>query len=306
MANKVEMLVTGASGRLGSEVVRRLIASGQAVISGTRTPLKAAELKDLGSTVRRLDLNDTPEEIEKAIDGASRVLLVSTDDLGVPGRRQRQHLALVRAATAKGLMHISYTSMPRPDHESPVPFARDHRVTEEAIRSSGLSWSFLRNSWYFENLLGVLPAVLRTGRWFSAAGPGRLAFVSRQDAARCAAATLTGHTRPGVFEIQGPHAFNVDELAEVVSREFSVPIAVSHVEIRDLSGHLLAQGIEPDYVPMLEITDINQKLRRFEGLVSDVEGLTGNLAMTFEDFLRDHHDIIQRFADGAPEASLGR
>ena len=65
-----------------------------------------------------------------------------------------------------------------------IPFAPDHLGTEQALAKSGVPHTILRVSWYVENLLRSLPSVFATGKWYSAAGEGRVANIARDDVAR--------------------------------------------------------------------------------------------------------------------------
>ena len=126
---------------------------------------------------------------DAAFEGIDRLLLISTDRIDVPGLRIRQLAAAVDAAKRAGVKHILYTSMLNPEG-SFIPFAPDHLQTEQAIEKSGLDFTILRVSWYAENLLGSLPGVLASGRWFTAAQNGRIKVVAREVVARAEAAAL--------------------------------------------------------------------------------------------------------------------
>ena len=159
------------------------------MIAASRDPAKLADLAAKGAETRRADFDD-PASLDAAFKGVDRLLIVSTDALGVPGMRQRQHKAAVAAAARAQVGHVVYTSMPNPEPGSLIPFAPDHYGTEQALTKSGLPHTILRVSWYAENLLRSLPSILSTGKWYSSAGEGRVANVARDDVARAAAAAL--------------------------------------------------------------------------------------------------------------------
>jgi len=193
MANQPTLLVTGASGHLGRRAAEILLETKAGkVIAGTRDPSKIADLAAKGAEIRKVDFDDPA--LADAFKGVDRLLLISTDALDTPGKRLKQHKAAIEDAKKAGVKHIVYTSMPKPEPGSPIPFAPDHYGTEQALAESGIGWTVLRNSWYQENLFHSLPQVLASGKWFSAAGDGKVAHVSREDAAYAAAAALAAAT----------------------------------------------------------------------------------------------------------------
>lgn len=137
-----------------------------------------------------LRFRNTEQRSASASKGADRVLLISTGALNEPGKRLRQHTAAVAAAVEAGVSQIAYTSMPKPDPGNPVLFAPDHHGAEQVIKATGLPYAIFRNGWYQENLFMALPQALKTGKWYSSAGEGRTAYVSRDDIACAIAAAL--------------------------------------------------------------------------------------------------------------------
>jgi NAD(P)H dehydrogenase (quinone) len=284
-AEKSRVLVTGAGGNLGRRVVELLVAGGGVeVVAGTRD---ASKLKGLaGVKVRRVDF-DEPATLDTALTGIDRVLIISTDAIGVPGQRQRQHRAAVDAAARANVAHIVYTSMPRPEPGSLIPFAPDHYETEQAIEKSGRPFTILRNSWYAENLLGSLPPVLASGKWYTSARDGRIAYVAREDTARAAAAALVRQTQTSArFDITGPKAMTVAEIAAVATQLFGKPIEVVHVSDEQLAGGLRAAGIPDFVIPLIVGTDANARSGRFDVASDAVLELTGKPAQSVESFLR--------------------
>ncbi|MEO3756304.1 NAD(P)H-binding protein [Streptomyces sp. B6B3] len=164
------ILVTGASGNLGSTTLAALRARGIAATGGSRTP---------GGGMRHLDFDD-----HAGVDlaGVSTLVLVSAgyaEDDQVVGR----HTAVLDAAVRAGVDHVVYTSLTGAgDH---LGFALAHRATERLVRASGLPWTILRNGLYAELFGGLL--MWADNGVESPFGDGALAAVSRQDLAEAAA-----------------------------------------------------------------------------------------------------------------------
>lgn len=287
------ILVTGAGGKLGRRVVELLLESGHApdaLVAATREPARLADLSAQGVAVVRADFDD-PATLAAAFAGIDRLLLVSTDALDTPGKRLRQHLAAVEAAKAAGIAHVVYTSMPRPEPGSPIPFAPDHHGTEQAIAASGLGHTILRNSWYMENLLLSLPHVVATGQWHSAAGEGRLAHVAREDTARVAVAALR-NTPGGTFDVTGPEALTTAEIAALAAEVTGRPISVVPVDDETLAAGLKAAGLPDFFVPVLVGFDINTRQGRVETVSDTVTRLTGQEPQTLRAFLEAHRETL--------------
>ncbi|MFD1149700.1 NAD(P)H-binding protein [Saccharothrix hoggarensis] len=195
-------LITGATGRLGSRILAHTLTRlpADCVAVSVRDPEKAA---GLGVEVRRGDF-DGP--LGDAFAGVETLLMVSVD--GPDDVRIARHLAAVRAAADAGVRRIVYTSVTDAD-TSPLGLARVHKETEDAIRATGIPFTFLRNGMYHENFLPHGPGPIVT-----AAGDGRIATASRDDLALAAAVVLAGEGHENaVYELTGARAWTFDELA---------------------------------------------------------------------------------------------
>ncbi|EIV92855.1 SDR family oxidoreductase [Frankia sp. QA3] len=220
----MSVVVTGASGQYGRLAARRLLARIPAaeLILTTRTPGDLAEFAQRGVDVRRADF-DEPETLRTAFAGAERLLLISTTSVG---RRVRQHSHAVDAAKAAGVRHVVYTSFVGTDSSSAALVLVDHRGTEDALRRSGLAWTFLRDSQYADAIADVIaPTALATGRWRAAAGDGLIAPVAREDCVDCAVAVLTGSGHENTaYDITGPQLLSYRQAAELVAEVAGRPV----------------------------------------------------------------------------------
>lgn len=272
------LLVTGAAGHLGRRVLANLL-DGHGIeparlVAVTRDPARLADVAARGVTVRRGDFDD-PASLASAFAGANRMLLISTDALDRPGARLAQHRAAIAAAEAAGLDHIVYTSMPNPG-DSVVTFAPDHLLTERALSASKLSWTVLRNAWYIENLALTLPSALASGQWVTAAGDGRTAYVSREDCARAAASALAAPSSANaVYDVTGPAAVTVAEVAATVSEILKTPIAVVQVTDDALTQGMIGAGVPGPIAKILTSFDTNARLGKFDLVTDAVQRLTG-------------------------------
>lgn len=292
--SKRTLLVSGASGHLGGAVVDHLIAgaSEDTIVAGTRDPSRLKELADRGVEVRELDF-DRPETMAAALRGVDRFLIISTDSTDRPGSRAEQHARAVAEAARAGVKHLVYTSMPNPSLANPMGLAIDHRGTEEAITASGVAFTILRNNWYFENLLGVIPQAIESGVLSDSSGKGRCGWISRTDCARAAAAALASQeTRSSVRNATGPELLGLVELAERLSS-----FAGKRIEARPVDAATRRQGLEAAQLPggLIEFL-LNTETGIGEGWLAiasdDVVTLTGSAPQSFAEFLEEHRSEL--------------
>ncbi|MER8417310.1 SDR family oxidoreductase [Mesorhizobium sp. M1329] len=283
------LLVTGASGQLGRGVINHLLdtlkVSPQRVIAATRNPENLADLAARGVTIRTVDFDDTAS-LASAFTGADRVLIISTNELAVPGKRLKQHETAVAAAKGAGVSHLLYTSMPNPEPGSPVLFAPDHHGTEQAIKASGIPYTIFRNGWYQENLFMALPHAVASGQWYTSAGDGRIAHGARDDMAGAIAAGLaSGATESTTYTLTGPQAYTVTEIAALVTEVTGRPIEVVHLSDEALTEGLKAAGVPEAFAPIVVSFDTNTRSGRI-GMVTDaVETLSGRKPQPLKQFL---------------------
>jgi NAD(P)H dehydrogenase (quinone) len=292
MANQPTLLVTGASGNLGRRAVELLLeAKAGKIIAGTRDPSKIADLAAKGAETRKVDFDGAA--LAESFKGVDRLLLVSTDALDTPGKRLKQHKAAIEAAKRAGVKHIVYTSMPKPEPGSPIPFAPDHYGTEQALAESGLGWTVLRNSWYQENLFHSLPKVLASGKWFSAAGDGKVAHVSREDAARAAAAALAkqpnGNAR---YDITGTEPLTTKEIAKLASEATGKPIEVVNVSDEQLQQGMIAAGMPAFLAPIYASFDTNTRAGNVAFATDAVQKLTGKAPRSLKEFFAANKEAL--------------
>ncbi len=276
------IVVTGASGQLGHRVVNGLLDAGVPagdIVAAVRTPEKAADLAARGVQVREADY-DRPETLKSALAGADKVLLISGSE---PGRRVAQHQAVVTAAQEAGASLLAYTSIPYADR-SPLMLAAEHKATEEAIRASGLPFTFLRNGWYFENYGPSITNAAATGTLTGGAGEGRVSAGTRADYAAAAVAVLTGEGHGGqVYELGGDEAWTYADLAAAISAASGTPVTYQDLPREQNKAALLAAGLPEGYAEVLADSDEGIAAGHLEVRTGDLARLIGRPATTLSD-----------------------
>jgi NAD(P)H dehydrogenase (quinone) len=225
----MSIVITGASGGLGRRVAELVLERDPqaGLVLVTRSPEKLADLAARGAEVRQGDF-DEPASLDAAFAGGRRLLLISTDTVGV---RVAQHGNAIDAAVRAGVELIAYTSILNPADDNPASLADEHRATERLLRDSGVEWTFLRNSIYADMQPASAQAALATGRLVSNSGSGRLPYVTREDCAAAAAAVLTSDGHAGqAYEITGPELLDAEALAALYAEAGGKPVSVVEVD----------------------------------------------------------------------------
>jgi NAD(P)H dehydrogenase (quinone) len=237
------IIVSGASGQLGSLVVEELLARGVPatdLILVSRTPEELERYAAMGASARFGDFTQ-PGSLASAYEGGTRLLLISLNTRGNPNPRVASERAAlqrtaIQAAVAAGVQHIVYTSFVDADANT-SPIAVDHRVTEADLRESGVAWTSLRNQWYADRIVAEAAAMVADARVLVHPDDPGAAYVTREDCAAAAAAVLTtpGHENR-VYEVTGPALIRTRDVALIASEITGVDIEVVEATPEQIAG----------------------------------------------------------------------
>lgn len=248
MGIRLAIIVTGATGQLGGAVIRNLLQKVPAnqIVASVRNVAKAAPLAELGIEVRHGDYMD-PESLVKSFAGANKLLFISSPDADDP-LRVVQHANVVKAARDAGVKQIAYTSSAFGETFR-VPTAYIHMATEWAIRTTGIPYTFLRNSVYRDLVVNPgLKAAVERGELITNTGTGRLNAVTVADLALAAATVLTqeGHANKS-YELVSPETWSFEELAKLLSELSGKPVVHRNVSFAEAKADLEGAGL-PGFV----------------------------------------------------------
>ncbi|MDQ0680317.1 NAD(P)H dehydrogenase (quinone) [Arthrobacter pascens] len=270
----MSIVITGATGQLGRHVVEALlqrnVPAGEIVAAG-RSIEKLADFAARGVQVKPMDYTD-PASVAQALQGASKVLLISSSEVG---QRLDQHRTVIEAAKAEGVELVAYTSIANADTTG-MKLAAEHQATEAILKDSGVPFAILRNSWYLENYTDQLPGTLAQGAIAGSAGEGKVSAAPRADYAEAAAAVLVAENQAGkVYELGGDHAFTLAELAQEISAAAGKPVTYQDLPAEDYAGLLTGFGVPQPFADILADSDLG--IARGDLLVSgsDLRELIG-------------------------------
>ena len=179
------LLVTGATGTTGMEVLRALKARGVEARGLVRDETKAHHLRDLGFEPTTGDLGD-PRTLGPALEGVEKAYLVSP----IGPMQSEFEQAFLETAKEAGIKHIVKLSVIGASPEAPLRFARTHAKVEHALKESGVAWTLLRPTGFMQNTLTWGPRVL-DGTFYSPVPDAAFSIVDARDVAEVAAVALT-------------------------------------------------------------------------------------------------------------------
>ncbi|MFJ4713880.1 SDR family oxidoreductase [Streptomyces sp. NPDC088785] len=279
------IIVTGATGRLGRLTVERLLERVPATRVGVsvRDPRGAQDLADRGVRVRQGSFDD-PASLDHAFEGADQLLLVSLDRTGeecVTG-----HRTAIDAAVRAGVGRILYTSQMGAAHDSRFQACRDHAVTEDLLRATGLPWTALRNGFYAASAVQFLEPARHTGD-IALPADGPVAWTGHDDLADAIAAVLTG---AGGFEgptppLTGGAALDFDTVARTASRITGRPFTRTVVPDGTFREQVLAHGAPAPVADLLTSVFAAARHGEFTAVDPTLAKLIGREPATFEALL---------------------
>jgi len=282
----MKILVTGATGNLGSNIIGNLVKemSTSDIIAGVRDlhSEKAQAYKEQGIEVRLTDF-ENKETLVEAFKGVDRVFTVSTVPVLETAIQQQKNT--VEAAKETGVSQLVYSSAPRADMSNFV-LAAPHRERENIIKASGIPYVFVRNNWYVENELDTIQQCLNGAPWVTSAGEGKVAFVYRPDLGEAIANVLAGEGHDNkIYELSGENLTQqqfVNTVYEVTGKE----ISVLNVEFETHEKMLKEAGVPDEFVSMLVMIQKGIREGGLEALHSDLEMLLGRKPTTLKEALQ--------------------
>ncbi len=270
------IVVSGATGRLGGRVARRIGGGPRLLV---RDAARAPDVPD--AEVAVADYGDE-DAVRRALSGAATVFMVSGAETP---ERMAQHRAFVDAAVAAGVRHLVYTSFAGAAPDATFTLARDHWHTEQHIRDSGLAFTFLRDNLYAD----FLPLMVgEDGVIRGPAGDGRAALVAQDDIADAAVAVLRdpGPHAGKTYQMTGPAAIGLAEAASVITAVTGREVRYHDETIEEAYASRERYGAPGWQVDAWVTTYTAIAAGELAAVSSDVERLTGRPATSLRELLR--------------------
>jgi len=276
------ILVTGATGNVGSEIARQLIAQKTPFRIYVRDAAKAGEM--IGPDGYEVALGDFDEAdaFEKALVGIDAVYMVTNQSDAFKTALARMAGEIKKAGIDRVVMLSAEC-----DPDSSVFFVRRTGELEEIVKAADLPWTFLRPDWFMQNFAGFVAM----GMVAFPAGPGKTSFVDVRDVAEIAIKALSekGHTHR-IYRLTGPDPMTFESAANRISAALGRDVPFVGITPDDLRNALIEQGAETWYADMnAEMTFAVREGFTFNPS-NDIEFLLGRKPRSIETYVADHAD----------------
>lgn len=284
------ILITGATGAIGTALCKALSAKGVPFRAMVRSAGSAAAIATLeGAEIVTGDFSDTGS-LALALRGIDKAFLLSNSSADA----EALQTGFVSVGQQAGVRHIVKLSQLKADAQSPVRFLRYHARVEQAIRQSGMAFTFLRPNLFMQGLLGFRQSILHQGQFFATAGDARVSLVDIRDIAEVAAAALTEEGHEGrTHDLTGPEAYTHAELAAHLSTYLGR--AIQYV---DVSAEALLQGLHQAGFPAWQAEGLVEDYAHYArgeaaGISADIQTVTGHQPRGFTTFLHDFGHLFK-------------
>jgi uncharacterized protein YbjT (DUF2867 family) len=277
------LLVTGATGTTGTEVLRGLREHDVKVRALVHGEAKAGAARELGAEPVVGEMGD-PKTLEPALEGVERAYLVAP----VSPMQAEYEQVFVETAKAAGVQHVVKLSMIGVSLQSPLRFAKTHAVVEQALRESGMGWTFLRPNGFMQNNL-AWPARVQDGKFYSPVPDAAFSIVDARDIAEVAVAALTGDAHAGkAYALTGPEAISYRDQARRLFAAAGREVAVEEVAAEAVKQALVQAGVPAwNAEGLAELWDLYAS-GGAALVASGVDDVLNRAPRDLETFARDH------------------
>lgn len=277
------ILVTGATGNVGRELVPQLLERGSSVRVLTRDARRVAHWR--GSVACAVGDLGVPSSLAGVFDGVESMFLVTM-------RNDTRHDEIaVSRAMASGVRHVVKLSTLEADDAS-LRIGRWHAAKERVVRSSGLTWTILRPGMFMSNALQWADSVRSHDTVYFPGGRGRVAPIAPRDVATAAAVALTDGAHQGrTYDLTGAQLLTIADMVDTLARVLGRPLSYVDVPILAAKAFLCRQfGLQTG----LALGELAAALKQGKGArVADrLEELTGHPPTSFEAWCHDHADAF--------------
>ncbi|MEH2415635.1 SDR family oxidoreductase [Nostoc sp.] len=281
------ILVTGATGQLGTAVVKNLLekASANRIAAFVRDESKASALKEKGVDIRVGSYDDTAS-LHKAMHGIEKVLLIAGTD---EDNRLQQHQNVVDAAKKAGVQCIAYTSRTLKDRRTLAnQLMEGHFQTEDHIKASGLNYAIFRNVLYMDTIPQFVGGekVFETGIHLPT-GHGRVPFALRSEMGEAIAhALLESGCDNRIYKLTGSESYSFDDVAATLSDLSGKEVDYTPAEKSAFEAQMKERGVPETMLGRVVgfLTDI--KNGQEEEVSPDMENLLGRKPASLKEGLK--------------------
>ncbi|QQR38311.1 NAD(P)H-binding protein [Devosia rhizoryzae] len=246
-------IISGATGQLGRKIVQNLLqhVPAERIAVSVRDPAKADDLAKAGVRVRQGDYGDAAS-LRHAWEGATRLLLISSNASAHGGDPLAQHATAIAIARELGVQRLFYTSQIASSANSQFPPARTHAATEQMLAQSGLAWTAMRHGFYADSALAMNARGFASGN-LSAPADGKVSWTTHDDLAAADAMLLAGKD---IYDgptpaLTGTEALDLANLAEAAQTILGKPVVRRVLDDADMISSAEASGAPSDRIAIM-------------------------------------------------------
>lgn len=282
--NKETIVVTGATGNVGSPLMTNLIARGYAPRAVVREKINNPAWENAGVEQVEADLNDV-ESLAKAFDGADKVFSLSplVENLVELGK------TTIEAAKRAEVKYIVRSSALGAGINAPITMGRWHGEIERAIENSGLDYTFIQPASFFQNYLGYADTIKKNNAFYLPMGDGKVSLIDARDIAAVAVAALTETGHAGKkYALTGGESLSGEDIAATLSEITGRPI--NYVDVpEDKAREQMLDSKMPEWMVTL-VMELNGlgKAGYLAEVLPTVEQVTGQKPRTFHAFVEEN------------------
>jgi uncharacterized protein YbjT (DUF2867 family) len=283
------ILVTGATGNNGQELVRQLTALGQKVRALVRNPAKAGNLKGPNVELATGDF-DQPATLDAALQGVDKAFVLTP----VAERCVEWQNAFIQAAQRAKVKHLVKFSGMGARSGIGVELLRMHGETDDRLRNSGVPFTILQPNSFHQNMLSSAGTIKAQGVFYWPMKNAQQSTVDIRDINAVAAKVFTSSSHEGkTYVITGPEALTFQQVAEKLSA-----VLGRKIQYVDVPLSAAADGMRQSGMPEWDVRGVTELLSYFAtgaaATVTDtVPRLLGRPAISFEQFAKDHRSVFQ-------------
>jgi uncharacterized protein YbjT (DUF2867 family) len=269
-----KILVVGANGTVGTNLVPALLRKGEKVVAGSREGRAAA-----GAEAVRLDLSDA-STLPAALKGVDRIYALSPAGyVDQPGML----LPLIETAARQGAKVVLQTAT-GVDADDDIPF----RQVELALERTGTPFVILRPNWFADNFATYWGEQVKRGEIRVPAGEGKSSFIDTRDIAAAAVGALTSSVHDGkAFNLTGPAAYSYTEAAAMLTKALGRSIGYRSVDGATFKREMVAGGLSQEYADVLAMIFYPVSQGWTAGVTDAVETLSGKAPRSLQSSIND-------------------
>jgi uncharacterized protein YbjT (DUF2867 family) len=273
------ILVTGATGNIGGEVIQHLLGKNVSIRGLVRDLKKGAKLSEQGVELAQGDFSQ-PESLDIALQGVEKAFLVTSN---LPNQVEVE-CNFIDAAKRAGVKHLVKLSVLGAG-KLPSTFQKWHREIEAHLEQSGIAWTHLQPNMFMQNMRWFAETIKQNGAFYNCVGDAKISHVDARDVGSVAAVCLTeaGHENTN-YVLTGDKAVTFDDVANILTQALGRSINYVDLPPVDLKAARLANG-EPEWYLDAELElCANWKQGAGSAVTNTIAQLTGNKATSYEEF----------------------